>query len=444
MAENNRTYTITNCTLLTVDGQDSFYENGSMVVKDNRIAKLGAAQDIAPEGAVVDMQGKLVMPGLINTHTHSHSSLFKNQADDLRLMDWLNLAMWPMEAHLNAERACAATALSCMEYISCGITTYADQFYFADDIANVASGSGIRAVLGATVFTNPCAQTDDTFRAAAEFMEKWHGREEETRVYPCMGPHAPYSVSGELFQKVAAVCEKYGVLLHTHISETLDENVQIQKKTGLTPTQWLEQLGVLNQRVLAAHSIHLGERDMELYAKYNVHVSYNPVSNLKLVSGIMPYKALVDRDIQVSIGTDGAQSNNSMDLLRDLRTGALLQKQTNADPTMFGAREMVRLTTIEGAKALYMEDKIGSLEVNKRADFIALDQSSPRLCPLHRGSIKNLYATIAYSAYGADVSDMAVDGRWVMRNREILTMDCDAVRRNAQQASEYLVSHSRL
>ncbi len=438
-----QTYTITNCTILTVDARDRFYENGSMVIKDNRIARIGAAKDVEAEGTVVDMGGRLVMPGLVNTHTHSHSSLFKNQADDLRLMDWLNLAMWPMEANMNEDRARAATALSCMEYISSGITTYADQFYFADAIAEVASHSGIRCMLGATVFSNPCAETDNTFRAAEAFVEKWHGKQEQTRVYPCMGPHAPYSVSGELFQKVAAVCEKYGVILHTHISETMDENEQIQKKTGLTPTQWLEQLGVLNQKVLAAHSIHLNEKDMELYAKYNVHASYNPVSNLKLVSGIMPYKALVERGIQVSIGTDGAQSNNSMDLLRDIRTGALLQKQMNGDATLLGAREMVRMVTIEGARALYLEDEIGSLEENKRADFIALDTKSPRLCPLHRSSLKNLYSTIAYSACGADVTDMAVDGQWVMRDRNILTMDCDAVRRDAQQASEYLVSHCR-
>jgi 5-methylthioadenosine/S-adenosylhomocysteine deaminase len=437
-------YTITNCTLLTVDGRDTFYEHGCMVVSGSRILHVGDASKIKPEGTVIDMGGRLVMPGLVNTHTHSHSSLFKNQADDLRLMDWLNKAMWPMEAHLNAERACAATKLSCMEYIASGITTYADQFYFADAIAKAASQSGLRCFLAATVFSKPSVETKDTFGAARAFVENWRGREEETLVYPCMGPHAPYSVSGELFQKVAEVCRKYGVLLHTHISETLDENKEIYQQTGLTPTQWLAELGVLENRVLAAHSIHLCERDLELYAENGVHASYNPVSNLKLVSGIMPYRELRNMGIQISLGTDGAQSNNSMDLLRDLRTGALLQKQINEDPTLFNAGEMVRMVTIEGARALYMEDMIGSLEEGKRADFIALDTGSPRLCPLHRGSLSNLYSAIAYSACGADVSDMAVNGRWVMRDRRILTMDCDEVCKNAQEASEYLVNHSHL
>jgi len=436
------TYTLTNCTILTVDGEDHFFPRGRMTVQGNTILRVGHEHEIPLEGDVIDLEGRLVLPGLVNTHTHSHSSLFKNQADDLTLMDWLNKAMWPMEAQLNAARAQAGTALSCMEYIASGITTYCDQFYFAEAIAPVASKSGLRCVLGATVFEKPSVETEDTFRAACDFVERWLGREEETLVYPCLGPHAPYSVSAEQFMRVAEFCRKHDVLLHTHISETLDENDQILAKYGKTPTQWLESLGVLENRVLAAHSIHLDERDMELYAQRNVHASYNPVSNLKLVSGRMPYRALREHGIQVSIGTDGAQSNNSMDLLRDLRTGALIQKLAENDATMFNAREMVRLATIEGAVALGLDRQIGSLESGKRADFIALDTTSARLVPLHRDSLSNLYSTVAYSACGADVCDMAVNGRWVMQKRNVRSMDCDDVRRNAQEASEYLVSHA--
>jgi 5-methylthioadenosine/S-adenosylhomocysteine deaminase len=437
------TYTLTNCTILTVDGEDSFFPRGRMTVQGNTILRVGHEHEIPLEGDVIDLEGRLVLPGLVNTHTHSHSSLFKNQADDLQLMDWLNKAMWPMEAHLNAARAQAGTALSCMEYISSGITTYCDQFYFAEAIAPVASKSGLRCVLGATVFEKPSVETDDTLRAACDFVEHWLGREEETLVYPCLGPHAPYSVSAEQFIRVAEFCRKHNVLLHTHISETQDENKQILAKYGKTPTQWLESLGVLENRVLAAHSIHLDEQDMELYARRNVHASYNPVSNLKLVSGRMPYRKLREHGIQFSIGTDGAQSNNSMDLLRDLRTGALIQKLAENDATMFNAREMVRLATIEGAIALGLDRQIGSLESGKRADFIALDTRSPRLVPLHRDSLSNLCSTVAYSACGADVCDMAVNGKWVMQNRNIRTMDCDEVRKNAQEASEYLVSHAK-
>ena len=437
------TYTLTNCTILTVDGEDRFFPRGRMTVQGNSILRVGHELELPLEGDVIDMQSRLVLPGLVNTHTHSHSSLFKNQADDLQLMDWLNKAMWPMEAHLNAQRAQAGTALSCMEYILSGITTYCDQFYFAEAIAPVASKSGLRCVLGATVFEKPSVETEDTLGAAIAFVERWLGREEETLVYPCLGPHAPYSVSAEQFVRVAEFCKKHNLLLHTHISETQDENAQILAKYGKTPTQWLESLGVLENRVLAAHSIHLDEQDMELYARRNIHASYNPVSNLKLVSGRMPYRALREHGIQVSIGTDGAQSNNSMDLLRDLRTGALIQKLAENDATLFNAREMVRLATIEGAVALGLERQIGSLESGKRADFIALDTRSPRLVPLHRESLSNLYSTVAYSACGADVCDMAVNGSWVMQTRSIRSMDCDEVRKTAQEASEYLVLHAK-
>lgn len=436
--------TLTNCTVLTVDGENRFYPDGRVVVEGKYIKAVGPAQTIEAEGELVDLNGALVMPGLVNTHTHSHSSLFKNQADDLELMDWLQKAMWPMEKFLSAERSYAATSLSCLEYIRGGITTYADQFYFAEATARAASESGLRSFLAATVFTNPCAETDDTFGAAVKFVQNWQGREEETRVYPCVGPHAPYSVSGDLFREVAKLSAEYGLLIHTHISETLDENRQIMAQTGLSPTRWLERLGVLEQPVLAAHSIHLDETDMALYQQYGVRASYNPVSNLKLVSGIMPLRALRARGISVSLGTDGAQSNNSMDLLRDLRTGALIQKMQEKDATFLSALESVRMVTIDGARALGMEDEIGSLEPGKRADLIAFDPKSPRLNPLHRDSLNNLLATVTYSACGADVSSVMVDGRWVMREGAVLTLDETRVRKEAQEASEYLVKSANL
>lgn len=432
-------YTLTNCSILTVDDQDSFYPRGRMMIQGKRILQVGDEADVPLYGQVVDLKGGLVMPGLINTHTHSHSSIFKNQADDLELMDWLKLAMWPMERHLSKERSYAATALSCLEYLKGGITTIADQFYFADTTAKAASASGIRSFLAATVFTNPCAETDDTMGAAVKFVQDWKGKEEDTRIYPCIGPHAPYSVSGDLFRQCVALSQQYDLILHTHISETQDENQQIRAMTGLSPTGWMEELGVLSRHVLAAHSIHLDEQDLDLYAKYGVHATYNPVSNMKLVSGVMPMKAMMERGISVSIGTDGAQSNNSMDLLRDLRTGALLQKLIHGDATFLDARQSVRMVTRDGAKALGMDDQIGSLEVGKRADFICLDTTSPRLCPLHRTDLKNLYATVTYSACGADVDHVMVDGNWVVKQGKILTMDEENVRKEAQKASEYLL-----
>lgn len=437
-------YSLINCTIITVDRNDRFFEDGVIVVENNKIKEIGSKENVIPEGIIYDMEGKLVMPGLINTHTHSHSSIFKNQADDLKLMDWLKKAMWPMEKYLSADRAYAATALSCYEYIKSGITCYADQFYYAGVIAKAAQKSGLRCFLGATVFTNPSPETNDTFESAKNFIEEYIGKEEETLIYPCIGPHAPYSVEEKEWKKCVEISQKYDLIIHTHISETLDENKEIKEKTGMSPTRWLESMGVLNQNVVAAHSIHLSEEDMDLYSKYNVKVSTNPVSNLKLVSGIMPLKKMWDKGIIVSIGTDGAQSNNSMDLIRDARTCALIHKQVMDDATFFTAKQSVRMCTIEGAKALNMEDKIGSLEVGKLADIIAFDSESPRLCPLHRDSLKNLYSTIAYSALGSDVSDVIVNGKWVMKNNKILTFDVKEVIKEGQIASEFLVMNSKI
>lgn len=431
-------YSIVNCTIITVDEKDHFYPDGVMVIEKGRISKIGSAADVRPEGKVIDMQGRLVMPGLINTHTHSHSSLFRSLGDDMELMDWLHNAMWPAERHMDHEIAYAAAAMSCLEYAKGGITTYADQFYFAEDVAKAAQRSGLRCFLAPSVFTNGTAETEDTFGAAEAFIKGWIGREEETRVYPCIGPHAPYSVDEAMFRKVNRLADEYDLLVHIHISETLDENRQIYEEHGMTPTEWLESMGVLKHRVLAAHSIHLSEKDMEIYAKNHVHASYNPVSNLKLVSGIMPLKEMQAAEIQVSIGTDGSNSNNSMDLLGDLKTGALIQKMKYHDATFFPARMAVRMATIEGARALDLDKETGSLEVGKRADFISLDTRSPRLAPLYRNDVGKIYATVVYSACGADVKDSAVDGEWVMRDGIVTAVDEDEVLMRAQEAGERL------
>lgn len=430
--------TLTNCTVLTVNENDDFYERGRIVIEGNRIVEIGSEETVELQGDVVDLQGRLVMPGLINTHTHSYSSALRNAADDLRLMEWLQTAIWPMEARLSQERSLAASTMSCLEFVQSGVTTYVDMFYYADTTAQAARRSGLRCFLAAAVFSNPTPDTDDSAAAAEVLIQAYRGREEETLLYPCIGPHAPYTVTEETWKRCMEIADKYQVLLHTHLSETEDENRQIFEKTGMSPTEWLESMGVFDRPVLTAHSVHLSEKDLEIYAKHRVAVSYNPVSNLKLVSGFMPLKAMRERGIVVSLGTDGAQSNNSMDLLRDLKTGVLIQKQINNDPAFFPARDAVRMVTIEGAKAIGMEEKIGSLECGKYADLIALDCTSPRLTPLHRRSLKNLYATISYSACGADVADSMVNGRWVMRNREVLSMDAEAVRREVQAASAYM------
>ncbi len=440
----NNTISFTNCTIVTMDALDSYYSNGTIVIEEGRISEMGDGSDITPKGQIIDMKQKIVMPGFVNTHTHSASPLFRGMADDLSLMDWLKKVLWPAERKLTGEAVYWGASLTCLEFIQSGITTFADQYFFSKNVGAAVERTGLRGFIAPSVFTGSTPETEDSIQAAVDFIEKYKGKENKTLIYPCIGPHAPYSCSDETLKEVVKIAGEKDLIIHTHISETADENRQIYQETGLTPTQYLESLGVLDGRVLAAHCIHLNHKDMEIMKKRNVRVSYNPVSNLKLVSGIMPLKELMEKDIQVSIGTDGAQSNNSLDLLRDLKTGVLIQKQQYNDATFFSAGDALRMITINGAKALSMENEIGSLEKGKKADIISLDIKSANMNPLHRITQSNVYSAIVYSASGSDVSDVMVDGRLLMRDKELICLDREEIIRESHKAAEEVLMKSGL
>lgn len=426
-------YTIYNATIITIDSENNFFINGAMVVKDGIIVDIGNEKDIQFRGKKINMKGKIVMPGLINAHTHTHSPMFKNILDDMKLMDWLKNGLWPLEKKIKAEDAKVATECSCLEFIKNGITTYADQFFFANDIAEVANKSGLRCFLAATVLTDGDSETKDTIKASEKFIKKW--QQKQSLIYPCIGPHAPYSVSEEDWKRVIEISKKYNVLIHTHISETEDENEQIKKQYNCTPTEWLEKLGVFKQKVLAAHSIHLNDEDIKIYKENNVAAVYNPVSNLKLVSGIMPLEKFFAEGIIVALGTDGAQSNNSMDLLQDIKIGSLIQKQRLNDATFFKSSKAIKMLTIEGAKALGIDNKVGSLEVGKDADFISFNSESINIIPINKKDLKNIYSTIIYSAIGSDVEDTVVNGKWLMKDRKVLSLNEREVLKYIQNTS---------
>ena len=433
-----------NCTILSMDENENYHATGTIVIENGRIAAIGDSNTIKPRGKLIDMKNKIVLPGLINTHIHSASPLFRGVADDLTLMDWLKKALWPAEKNMTGEMTYWGTALTCLESLQSGVTTFADQYFFSDYIGQSIIESGLRGFVAPSVFTNGSPETMDTVQAAVDFIEKYKGREDETLIYPCIGPHAPYSCSDETLRTTAALAKHYDIILHTHISETMDENIQIYRETGLTPTQYLNSLGVLDAKVLAAHCIPLNSKDIEILVNKNVKVTYNPISNLKLVSGIMPYKELQDKGIVISIGTDGAQSNNSLDLLKDLKTGVLIQKQKYNDATYISAKEALKMATINGAKALDMEAEIGSLEIGKKADIISIDVESANINPLHRCSINNLYSAVVYSATGSDVSDVIVNGKILMKDRKVLSMDKKEVLRESYKSSEALLKKAGL
>ena len=422
--------------ILTLDGSDRFFPDGSIVIEDGAIVQIGSSEDIsvhASEG--LDFSGKIVMPGLVNTHIHTHSPLFRNMGEDVELHTWLEEIMWPAESYLTAERAYWGSKLACLESIVGGVTTFADQFYYAQTTAEAVEPSGLRAFVCSTIFEHGDSAKGQTLQTAADFLERWESR--SNLITPALGPHAPYSVSAGQWKEVVDLSARSGAIVHTHISETKKENEGISQKYGKSPSRWLADLGVLDRHVLAAHCVHLSDDDIEILKEHDVHVSYNPVSNLKLVSGIMPYQKLKSAGVQLSIGTDGAQSNNTLDLLQDLKIGVLIQKQAAHDPKIFDVREAVRLATIEGAKALGMAGHIGSLEIGKQADLIAIDLRAPHVSPLVKESARDLYTTLVYCATGRDVTDTMVSGTWLMRDRNVLSMnpveimkECEKVRKD--------------
>ena len=436
--------TLIHCTILTMDEEDRHYLDGSIRIHGNRIVEIGNYDEIEGDGEIIDMKGRIILPGFINTHTHSPSPLCRGMADDLELMDWLKKRIWPIEKNLNHETAYWGSSLTFLEFLETGVTTFADQYFFADSIAKAAMNSGLRCFMAPTVFSGSSPESEDTIQMAVDFIEKYKGREAQTLIYPCIGPHAPYSCSDEVLKTVAEIARKMDLLVHIHISETADENREIIEKTGLSPTLYLEKMGLLEQRVLAAHCIHLDEKDLQVFREKKVSVSYNPVSNLKLVSGFMPMKRMAENKITVSIGTDGAQSNNSLDLLGDLKTGVLIQKQINQDATFLPARDALRMITINGAKALGMENEIGSLEKGKLADLISMDIESTNIYPLHKTCLSNLYSGIVYSAKGLNVCDVMVNGEFLLKNRKAKRVNKSEILANAQKSGEYLMTKAGL
>ena len=423
--------------VVTLDEHEQFFPDGCVVIEDGVIAAVGPSDTIPiyDEGEC-DFHDRLLMPGLVNTHIHSHSPLFRNMGEDVVLQTWLQDIMWPAESYLTGERAFWGTQLACLESISGGVTTFADQFYYAQSTAEAIEQSGLRAFVCSTIFENGKADAGQTLQTADDFLDDWKLR--NALITPALGPHAPYSVSAAQWREVAELSARHGAIIHTHISETAMENRQINEAQGKSPSRWLADLGVLDRHVLAAHCVHLSDDDIGILREHDVHVAYNPVSNLKLVSGIMPYQRLKKAGVQLSIGTDGAQSNNTLDLFQDLKIGALIQKQAENDPTVFTVREAIRLATIEGAKALGLQDAVGSLEVGKQADIIAIDTTSPHLTPFHVDSAEIIYTALVYCVTGKDVTDTMVAGKWLMRGKQVLSFDPTTIIEEAGKIARYI------
>jgi 5-methylthioadenosine/S-adenosylhomocysteine deaminase len=383
---------------------------------------------------VVDCQGAAILPGLINTHTHVPMSLLRGLADDLRLDVWLFGYMLPVEREFVSPEFCRwGTRLSCAEMIRSGITCFADMYYYESEVAQAAADAGMRAICAETVmkWPTPDAESYDAGLALCRrFIEEW---KDDPLITPAVGPHATETSTPEMLRDSAGLALEYGVPLLIHVGETAGGVEETHHLYGMSPVEVLREHGVLDARVLAAHCVHITERERILMAEHSVGVAHNPTSNLKLASGLADVVAMLQLGIAVGIGTDGQASNNDQDMFQEMHLAALLPKGIRQDPTAVPARKAFAMATIDGARALGMESLIGSLEVGKRADIAVLDLDCIHNVPRFDLSPDNTYSQLVYAAKAHDVQHVIINGRWVMRDRALLTLDEARVRTEAQR-----------
>lgn len=432
--ETNYDLIVRNGWLITMDAEGNRYQSADIAVSNGVIAAIGPT--LPGKGKhEIDAKGNIVLPGLVDAHMHT--TLLRGIGDDLPLMRWLFEVMFPKDAQIQPEHIHAAALMNQNELIRGGVTTFLDIFRFPAEAAAVAEQSGLRGVFCPQMIDEP-AGSGETLESSLAFIEAWHDRAPD-RIYTGFGPHAPYSNFPETYGKIAEYAEQYDVGYHTHICETVDEVVQIKEKYGKSSVQLLEDFGALSPRLSVAHGIHLGPADIELLAERGVGVVHNPSSNMKLASGVAPIPALVAAGVKVGLGTDSNLSNNNLDMFEEMRLAAFLQKLTQKDPSVLPCEQVLRMATLGSAACLGMADRIGSLEVGKRADIIIIDTHQPHLNPLLPEPNTNVIEQIVYSASAADVMSTIVEGEVLMHEREVLTLDWDEAEPLVQEMAQDLI-----
>ena len=427
---------IQNCAILPMTDK-AIIKNGVIATKNNKITYVGK-QATAPKitaEKIIDAQDKVAIPGLINCHTHLAMTLFRGIAEDQPLDTWLTKTIWPLEAKLQPKDVYYGALLGCLEMIKTGTTTFADMYYDEDQVAKAVEKAGLRAILTqGTIEVGDPEIGEKTLKNSINFATKYRGYA-DGKVTTRLGPHAVYTCSPELLTKVREAASKLNLGIHIHLAESKEMTDQVKQKYSSTEVELLKKIAFLGPDVVAAHCIHLTNKEMRLLAKYNVKVVHNPVANMKLAQGTAKIKDLRDLSVIVGLGTDGPASNNSLDMFQTMKIAALLQKLTYLNPTILPAYEALKMATVNGARALGMERNIGSLEIGKRADILLIDLSKPHLKPLH-----NIYACIVYSANGSDVDTVIVDGKILMENQQVKTLDEKAVMEEAEKTALDLLS----
>jgi len=426
--------------VVTMDKDQRLIEDGAVAVKDGKIALVGKRAAVTKNlraKQTIDAAGKVVVPGLINTHTHVPMSLYRGIADDLDLQDWLTKYIFPAEArNVNEAFVRAGTRLGLAEFIRGGTTTYCDMYYFEDAIADETSKAGVRGVLGETLIDFPAPDNktfDDALRYTEKFVKKWQGN---SLIVPAVAPHAPYTVSQEHLMKTRELSDKLNAPLVIHLAEAVTETEFIQQKhQGIRPIEYVEKIGFLSDKTIAAHVIQANEAELDILKARGVGIAHNPQSNMKLAAGVAPVPMMLKKDLRLGLGTDGAASNNDLSLWEEMDTAAKLHKVFSKDPKVVSAEEAFMMATIGGARALHMENLIGSLEPEKRADIVIVDFDNLNQTPFY-----NVYSSLVYATKADDVRTVIIDGKVVMRDKRLLTLDENVIKKDANLYRQKIIN----
>lgn len=418
---------IHNGLIITLNSDFDIIENGVVCITKGKLERIeaGANEKPLPEAKeIIDANGGIIMPGLINTHTHLPMTLFRGLADDLPLALWLDKFIFPCESkYLTPETVRLGTLVACAEMLLSGTTACCDGYFFENDVASAVYTSGIRGVLGQGVIDFPAPgvpDPSDNIKNALGYVEKWQGV--SPLITPSIFCHSPYTCCQATLKKAKAACDSKALLFQIHAAETKSEYVRIQTEQRTTPVKYLDRIGILDENTLMVHGIWLDDDDIKIIAKRRSKISHNPQSNMKLASGIAPVPSLINAGVTVGLGTDGCASNNDLDLFREMDTAAKLHKVNLFDPTVMDAKTVLKMATIDGAKAIGLENYVGSLEPGKQADIIIIDTDKPHLVPMY-----NPVSHLIYTAQGSDVRDVMVAGKILVRNKNLLTLDMEDI-----------------
>lgn len=422
---------IKNGTILTMDSKNSILENGFLAIRGDRISHMGTGDMPSIKATkIIDAKGGLVLPGLVNGHTHAAMTLFRGLADDLPLMQWLENYIFPAERNMDAEFVYTGTLLALAEMILSGTTTFCDMYLFEEEVAKAAKKAGVRCLVGEVLYDFPSpnyGSVGNGLEYTESLIQKWR---DDPIVSIAVEPHSLFTCSPELLMASNELALKHRVPLIIHVAETLNEVSEIKGKYGKTPIEHLDSLGLLGAHLIADHCVHLGPSDIKKMAEHGVKVVHNPESNMKLASGIAPVPELIKQGVTVGLGTDGCASNNNLDLFSEMDTAAKLHKVHAMDPTVVDAVTVLRMATIQGARALGLQDITGSLEIGKKADVIVIDTHKPHLTPIY-----NAVSHLVYAASGNDVTHSVINGKLVMEDRKLLTLDLDEIIARSREKS---------